>query len=150
MWKVNSNKLIPELSVKIFNKSIEFYVEILGFGIDYSREEDKFAMISINKAQVMIEEINDYWKTGELEYPFGRGINLQIEVADAEKMVKKIKENKIELFQEIEDNWYEVDGKQYGYKEFLIQDPDGYLLRFSEDIGERCNSGISPKLEQRS
>jgi len=24
-----------------------------------------------------------------------------------------------------------------GNKEFLIQDPDGYLLRFSEDLGEK-------------
>ena len=135
MWKINSNKLIPELSVKNFDKSIDFYLNILGFSIDYSREEDKFAMISINKAQIMIEEINEYWKTGELEYPFGRGINLQIEVTDANKMAEKIKENKIKLFQEIKENWYEVNEKQYGYKEFLVQDPDGYLLRFSEDIG---------------
>ena len=135
MWKVNSNKLIPELSVKNFDKSIDFYLNMLGFSIDYSREEDKFAMISINKAQIMIEEINEYWKTGELEYPFGRGINLQIEVTDANKMAEKIKENKIKLFQEIKENWYEVNEKQYGYKEFLVQDPDGYLLRFSEDIG---------------
>ena len=137
MWEVNHNKLIPELSVKDYNKSIEFYVKILGFEINYSREEDKFAMISINKAQIMIEEINDYWKTGELEYPFGRGINLQIEVTDVSKMAEKIKDNKIKLFREIEENWYEVNGKQYGYKEFLIQDPDGYLLRFSEDIGSK-------------
>ena len=135
MWDVNSNKLIPELSVKNFKRSMEFYIDILGFSIDYSREEDKFAMISINDAQIMIEEINDYWKTGELEYPFGRGINLQIEITDADKIVKIIKENNIKLFQEIEENWYEVKGKKYGYKEFLIQDPDGYLLRFSEDIG---------------
>jgi len=137
MWEVNHNKLIPELSVKDYNKSIEFYVNILGFEINYSREEDKFAMISINRAQIMIEQINEYWKTGELEYPFGRGINLQIEVTDVSKMAEKIKDNGIKLFREIEENWYEVNEKQYGYKEFLIQDPDGYLLRLSEDIGTK-------------
>jgi len=63
------------------------------------------------------------------------GINLQKEVTDVSKMAEKIKDNGIKLFREIEENWYEVNGKQYGYKEFLIQDPDGYLLRFSEDIG---------------
>ena len=135
MWEINYNKLIPELSVKNYSKSIEFYVNILGFDINYCREEDKFAMISINKAQIMIEEINEYWKTGELVYPFGRGINLQIEVTDVNKMAGKIKDNEIKLFREIEENWYEVNGKQYGYTEFLIQDPDGYLLRFCEDIG---------------
>ena len=36
---------------------------------------------------------------------------------------------------EIEENWYRQDEKLLGNKEFLVQDPDGYLLRFSEDIG---------------
>ena len=135
MWEINFNKLIPELSVKDYDKSIDFYVNILGFDLNYSREDDKFAMISINDAQIMIEEINDYWNTGELKYPFGRGINFQIEVENVEKIVQKLSENNIKLFREIEENWYEVDGKQYGNKEFLVQDPDGYLLRFCEDIG---------------
>ena len=30
-----------------------------------------------------------------------------------------------------------IDNKLLGNKEFLIQDPDGYLLRFSEDLGEK-------------
>jgi catechol 2,3-dioxygenase-like lactoylglutathione lyase family enzyme len=135
MFEVNNNGLIPELSVKNYDESIKFYVNILGFKIDYVREMDKFAMLSINGSQMMIEEINDYWKTGELEYPFGRGINFQIEVKNVEIMVKILKENNIKLFQEIEENWYEINGKEYGNKEFLIQDLDGYLLRFCEDIG---------------
>ena len=38
---------------------------------------------------------------------------------------------------DIEENWYRQDSKLLGNKEFLIQDPDGYLLRFSEDLGEK-------------
>ena len=38
---------------------------------------------------------------------------------------------------EIEENWYRQDDKMLGNKEFLIQDPDGYLLRFMEDLGEK-------------
>lgn len=38
---------------------------------------------------------------------------------------------------DIEENWYRQDNRLLGNKEFLIQDPDGYLLRFSEDLGER-------------
>jgi len=62
----NFNSLIPELSVKNYDKSIDFYVNILGFKIEYVRENDKFAMISINGSQIMIEEINGYWETGYL------------------------------------------------------------------------------------
>ena len=38
---------------------------------------------------------------------------------------------------EIEENWYRQGNRLLGNKEFLVQDPDGYLLRFSEDLGEK-------------
>ena len=74
------NKLIPELSVTNFEKSLNFYTEIIGFKIEYKRNESKFAMISFQGSQIMIEEKNNHWNTGKLERPFGRGINFQIEV----------------------------------------------------------------------
>ena len=34
--------------------------------------------------------------------------------------------------------WYDMGGgTQSGSSEFLVQDPDGYLLRFAEPLGER-------------
>jgi catechol 2,3-dioxygenase-like lactoylglutathione lyase family enzyme len=137
MQEMIFNTLIPELSVKDYDKSIAFYVQTLGFEIAYSREADRFAMIVLDTAQIMIEEINNHWYVGELEYPLGRGINFQIEVKNVQNLVEKLQKNNIPLFREIEENWYEVNGKKYGNKEFLVQDPDGYLLRFSEDIGIR-------------
>ncbi|MBW2995281.1 VOC family protein [Candidatus Woesearchaeota archaeon] len=124
------NKLVPELSVSDFEKSLEFYIK-LGFKVEYTRE--KFAFLSLEGSQIMIEEANDTWKTGELEHPFGRGINFQIEVKDIKKILKALKEHA--LFREPEDHWYKVKDKQIGCREFLVQDPDGYLLRFSENIG---------------
>ncbi len=35
----------------------------------------------------------------------------------------------------IEYERYRQDNKLLGNREFLVQDPDGYLLRFSEDLG---------------
>jgi predicted enzyme related to lactoylglutathione lyase len=129
------SNLIPELSVSDYGSSINFYVNVLGFSIEYTREEDKFAMISINNIQIMIEEINNNWNTGALEYPFGRGINFQIAVKNVDKMTENISRNGAKLFKKTEEHWYRVNNKKYGRKEFLIQDPDGYLLRFSEDVG---------------
>ena len=37
----------------------------------------------------------------------------------------------------MEENWYRQDEYLLGNKEFLVQDPDGYLLRFSEDLGKK-------------
>ncbi|MGG2090968.1 VOC family protein [Priestia aryabhattai] len=94
------NKLIPELSVKDINNSEEFYLEILEFQLMYERVEEKFAFISLNGAQIMIEECNGHWQTGELEYPYGRGINFQIEVENIESILQNLKRHKITLFRE--------------------------------------------------
>ncbi len=127
------NKLIPELSVSNLEKSLEFYTKILGFKIEYTR--DKFAFLSFQRSQIMIEEVNDNWKTGELKHPFGRGINLQIEIKDIKPIIKSLKNNNYPLFRNHKDSWYRKANQLLGSREFLVQDPDGYLLRFSQHIG---------------
>jgi len=37
----------------------------------------------------------------------------------------------------IDENWYRCGDTEIGKIAFLEQDPDGYLLRFTQDIGER-------------
>jgi len=129
------NKLIPELSVSNFQESLNFYTKILCFKIEYTRQ--KFVFLSLDGSQIMIEKVSDNWKTGDLEYPFGRGINFQIEVKDIEPIVKSLKKNKYALFRNPKDNWYRKANTLLGNREFLVQDPDGYLLRFSQDIGTK-------------
>lgn len=130
------NALIPELSVSNIANSKQFYLDILGFKLEYERIEDKFAMISIEEVQIMIEEINGYWNTAELKQPFGRGINFQINISNVEELNTKIKANNIKLFREIKTISYRVNDIVISKKEILVQDPDGYLLRFSESVIE--------------
>ena len=125
------NSLIPELSVTDINKSKEFYQKI-GFKIKYERPENKFCFLELEENQIMIEEINDNWNTGKLEYPFGRGINISMSISDVELLFQHIKKQDIEIFKELELHTYRVDNQEYTDKEFLIQDPDGYLLRFND------------------
>ncbi len=127
---MNFNKLIPELSVTNIDKSKEFYLK-LGFKIMYERKEDKFAFLELEGNQLMIEEINDNWNTGKLEYPFGRGINISMAINDIDKYYQELVNKNIIFFKGIMTNEYDVNGKTYLDKEFLIQDPDGYLLRFN-------------------
>ena len=131
------NKLIPELSVTDVQKSLQFYVDTLGFRIDYSRPNEKFYFLSREGSQMMIEEINYHWLTGELEHPFGRGINFQMEVSDVSVLVERLAEARIPLFRPPEERWYRGEDIELGQIEFLVQDPDGYLLRFAQDVGER-------------
>ncbi len=132
------NKLIPELDVINLKETLELY-KLIGFVEIYNREEDKFSFIEMNECQFMLQELKtqNKWETGNLEYPFGRGINFQLEVINIEKIYKDIKESKYNIFEDMQENWYRQDNKLLGNKEFLIQDPNGYLLRLSEDIGEK-------------
>ena len=124
------NSLIPKLSVSNIDISKMFYLN-LGFEIKYERKEDKFCFLQLEENQIMIEEQNDNWNTGKLEYPYGRGINISMTVSDVEKMYNELKEKNVKMFLDLEMHEYRVDNKVSIDKEFLVQDPDGYLLRFN-------------------
>ncbi|HBJ1651258.1 TPA: VOC family protein [Clostridium botulinum] len=128
------NGLVPELLVEDIEKSKEFYIDILGFKLEYERIEDKFAFISLEEAQIMIEEINGYWNTATLEYPFGRGVNFQINVSSVDGIISSLNKNNVEVFRDVKINTYGGNREAYVEKEILVQDPDGYLLRFSQII----------------
>ncbi|MFS0892584.1 bleomycin resistance protein [Peribacillus frigoritolerans] len=131
------NALIPELSVSDMKQSLYFYSEILLFKIEYQRPEDKFAFLSLNDCQIMIEEVNGHWNTGELSYPYGRGINFQIVINDIDLLYDSLKKNEYPIEFDIQENWYRAETKLKGQKEFLVMDPDGYLLRFVRILGEK-------------
>lgn len=131
------NQMLPELDVFNLEESIYFYTKLIGFNIVYERKENKFAFLELGKVQIMIQQIdkkNNKWQTGNLEYPLGRGINFQIDVKNVEEIYNRLKKEDYKIFEEIEEHWYRKDDEMLGCKEFLVQDPNGYLLRFSEDI----------------
>lgn len=124
------NSLIPELSASNIELSKQFY-QSLGFEIKYERVEDKFCFLQLEENQIMIQEENGNWDVGTMEYPYGRGINLSMTVKDVDEMYERLKSKNIKFFLDLEVHPYRVDGKISYDKEFLIQDPDGYLLRFN-------------------
>lgn len=132
------NKNIPELAVTNLENSLNFY-KTLGFKIEYERPENQFVFISLDNIQFMLQEIspNDKWEIAPLTYPFGNGINFQLEVSCIDNIYNNLKQSNYKITFDIEENWYRQNNKLLGNKEFLVQDPDGYLLRFSEDLGEK-------------
>lgn len=130
--------MVPELSVTDLEKSLGFYQSV-GFTVRFRRSNPPFAYLETGETQIMLEEIHDEaWLTGELERPFGRGVNFQIEIESAEKIERLVMEASIPFYEESVERWYEVgDGVEEGQIEFLLQDPDGYLIRFVEPLGKR-------------
>ncbi|MBF1179589.1 MAG: VOC family protein [[Eubacterium] sulci] len=125
------NKMIPELSVFDIEQTKRFYND-LGFKIEYERPEEKFVFMSFQDSQFMFEQIHDDgWNIGELIYPLGRGINFSIAVDDIEGLYKLVKTLNLEIYRELNRSIYQVNGTEETQTEFLIQDPNGYLLRFT-------------------
>jgi hypothetical protein len=58
-------------------------------------------------------------------------------VASVAPLLDALKHAKWPLFRECHDAWYRIAGEERGNRQFLVQDPDGYLLRFAEDLGKR-------------
>ena len=125
------NKMIPELSVFDIEQTKRFYND-LGFKIEYERPEEKFIFMSFQDSQFMFEQIHDNgWNIGELIYPLGRGINFSIAVDDIEGLYKLVKTLNLEIYRDLNRSIYQVNGTEETQTEFLIQDPNGYLLRFT-------------------
>lgn len=125
------NPLIPELSVTDIERTRHFYIDVLGFKVEYERPENKFIFVSLDECQLMLEQINGNWSVGELEYPFGRGINLEMTVQDVEGLYQRVLDHQIPVFRELTVHQYRENDEIIIQKEFLLQDPDGYLLRFT-------------------
>ncbi len=128
------NALVPELSVSNIQKSLDFYVKVLKFKIEYERPQDKFAFLSYGEAQLMIEQHNAHWNVAELIYPFGRGVNFQIETSDIKQVQSSLQEHNIQPFKDVFVSSYIAGNQTFKELEILVLDPDGYLLRFSQGI----------------
>ncbi|WP_426133194.1 bleomycin resistance protein [Pseudomonas sp. PWP3-1b2] len=134
------NRLVPELMVTDLSKSLEFWVAFLGFKVAYQRLEEGFAYLDLEGAQVMLEQVEadaNQWVTGALERPFGRGMNLQIDVVAVQPVIQRLEQAGFPLFKACKDVWYRADQVEVGQRECLVQDPDGYLVRLVERLGER-------------
>ena len=129
--------LVPELTVHDLAASLRFWCGALGFSVAYDRPEEGFAYLEREGAQVMLCRTNGNWDVGREEYPLGRGINLQIRVASVATLLGRLASLGWPLFRDPHDAWYRVGALETGNRQFLVQDPDGYLLRFFEHLGTR-------------
>jgi catechol 2,3-dioxygenase-like lactoylglutathione lyase family enzyme len=132
--------IVPELDVLDLDRSLAFYRTILGFEIRASRPEERFVYLSRGLVHLMLQEAHGpgrRFRTAPLEYPFGRGINLQIEVPDVDHLYTRVVEAGETIHVPMEERWYRQGAEDAGNRQFVLIDPDGYLLRFFTDLGRR-------------
>jgi len=134
------NVLIPEFAVASIAESQRFYCDILGFSVAYERPEEGFAFLEFGEAQLMLDEIGigrTFDRDGPLTRPLGRGLNLQIRVAAVDVLLAALEGAGWPLYLPLEEKWYRRGDEELGNRQFVVADPDGYLLRFSENLGTR-------------
>lgn len=131
------NKMVPELTVMDFAQSLDFYQRILGFHVRVRRYDPDFAYVCLGEAQLMLEAFHTQgWNVATLARPLGRGINLQIEVDSLTPLLTNLAANGVMLYRDVQESRYLIGETEACQREFLVQDPDGYLLRFCEFMGE--------------
>lgn len=131
--------LVPELSVTDYEASRHFWCDLVGFSLRYERPEEGFGYLVLGNAHLMLDQINQgrTWETGALEPPLGRGINFEVQVENLDTVLRRITNAGWPIFVDPEEKWYRAGDIEIGVRQFLVQDPDGYLLRLQQEIGER-------------
>lgn len=138
---MKENPLVPELAVSDWRTSRAFYCDLIGFEVTYERPEEGFSFLTLGDAQLMIDQIG-LGRTfelaeGLLDPPFGRGLNLQIRVPQVRSILDRLEAVGLSLYLPLEEKWYRHRDHEVGNRQFVVPDPDGYLLRLFEDPGMR-------------
>lgn len=63
-----------------------------------------------------------------------KGVNSQIAADNIEQILARVLAHGVTLYRTLRENNYSTGEKIACQREFLVQDPDGYLLRFSQYI----------------
>jgi uncharacterized glyoxalase superfamily protein PhnB len=121
--------LVPNLMVKNVEKTLEFYTNVLGFGVlETVPEKAPFVFAMVNAGGVMIffqEEQSIKEEYPQLSaLPQGGCLTLYIHVTDVNELYEKVK-GKAKIAKEMHDT-------PYGSKDFAIEDCNGYILTFSQ------------------
>lgn len=147
-----SVSLVPELDVTDLDSSLAFYVGLIGFEVVFERRHERFAYLALGRAELMLQDADGpgrRFRTAPLTHPFGRGINLQIAVPDVDHIHRAVVDAGLTPVVALEERWYDVEvvtpaGKwnrvgpmQAGNRQFVVEDPDGYLLRLFTSLGTR-------------
>jgi catechol 2,3-dioxygenase-like lactoylglutathione lyase family enzyme len=138
--------MVVELDVSDLERSVDFYVSVLGFDLAVDRPERRFAYLTKDGCvDLMVQSADgpgERLRSAALERPFGRGITLVIPCRDVDALFAAFvasggevtvplqeRQYRIEVLQPTV-RWAEVGPRRIVNRQFVVADPDGYLVRF--------------------
>ena len=117
-------KGIPTLRILDYQEAIDFYIQALGFRIDWEHRfepnEPVYMQISRNGLTLHLSE-NKRFRTGVIVFVESKNLNELYSDLNA-------RQNKITLTKPERTNWQTM--------QMQIEDPFGNLLRFNENVNE--------------
>jgi catechol 2,3-dioxygenase-like lactoylglutathione lyase family enzyme len=135
-------RLVPELLVTDIATSLAFWRDVLGFRTLWERSEQGFAYLDRDGAEIMLDQIDPSitdspWITGSMQRPFGRGINLEIQIDELDTEITRLLAAGVPFRLPPEEKWYRTGAVETGVRQLMILDPDGYLVRLQQVLGNR-------------
>lgn len=135
---------MTEMMVTDYAVSYRFWTEVLGFQRAFERPQMKLACLQRPEgAQVMIYQRDGDWETGPMDQPYGRGMVVQVYVTDAAADAARVAAAGVPFYVGLREKWRDWGDRMGGQREFLVQDPDGYLVMVAQRIGERPLDGAA-------
>lgn len=135
---MRSPALVPELMVTDIAASLAFWCGPCGFRVAFDRPEEGFACLERDGSRLMLDALPQdrphRWEVAPTTPPFGRHVNFEIAVDDLAPILAALAAAGHPLFMAPEVKTYRVGESGVTVRQFLVQDPDGYLLRFSQAL----------------
>lgn len=119
------------LACKDLDNAVKFYKEQLGFRVE--NQEKDFVTLEFADNSIMLErdrllkEALPELKDEVAKNQYGVGMTIFIHVDDADRRYRDIKAKGVPILSNIET-------KPWGAREFVIKDPEGYLLNVHAHI----------------
>ena len=123
-------------------RSLAFWRDLIGFDVLYDRPEEGFAYLALGGAELMLDQHSAggrHWLTRPFAPPLGNGVNLQVAVDAVAPILERLAAAGRPLFMPVEDKWYRAGDRETGQRQFVVADPDGYLLRPAQHLGFRAS-----------
>ena len=130
--------LIAEFMVSDYDRTLAFWTGPMGFVPAFIRPAQRLACLTrAEGAQIMFYERDGDWETGPMQAPYGRGAVTQIFVGNVDAVADAVRAAGFAFYVDLREKWRDWGDRLGGQREFLLQDPDGYLIMVAQRIGER-------------
>jgi catechol 2,3-dioxygenase-like lactoylglutathione lyase family enzyme len=129
--KLTVTKLTPNLLVSNVERSVAFYVDILGFARGMTVPDQSpfvFAAVTSGPVEIFLNDRSTVTKESPqmTGLAFGGGNTMFVEVTGVDALHDAISA-RVKVIMPLVTQWY-------GLREFAIADPDGYVITFAERV----------------